>query len=253
MDNQQLLRYSRQIMLPDFDIAGQERLLASRVLIVGLGGLGSAAAIYLAAAGVGELRLADHDRVDISNLQRQILHHSSDLGRPKVASAIDQLKAINPSLNFVPIEQKLDAGNIAHWLDGVDLVLDCSDNFTIRFALNRASVAARLPLVSGAAIRYEGQLSSFDPRRPESPCYHCLYQERGEEEAEDCVRNGVLAPVVGVIGTLQALEAIKLLTGIGDTLIGKLMLFDGRRMEWRTLKLPKDATCPVCAVSIPPL
>ncbi|HNL32494.1 MAG TPA: ThiF family adenylyltransferase, partial [Pseudomonadales bacterium] len=158
MDDQQLLRYSRQIMLPDFEIAGQERLLASRVLIVGLGGLGSAAALYLTAAGVGELRLADHDRVDLSNLQRQILHQNSDLGRPKVASAVDRLRALNPGVRLMPIEQRLAADNLADWIDGVDLLLDCSDNFAIRFALNRASVTARIPLVSAAAIGYDGQL-----------------------------------------------------------------------------------------------
>ncbi|HQN42336.1 MAG TPA: molybdopterin-synthase adenylyltransferase MoeB [Pseudomonadales bacterium] len=247
MDDQQLLRYSRQIMLPDFEIAGQERLLASRVLIVGLGGLGSAAALYLTAAGVGELRLADHDRVDLSNLQRQILHQNSDLGRPKVASAVDRLRALNPGVRLMPIEQRLAADNLADWIDGVDLLLDCSDNFAIRFALNRASVAARIPLVSAAAIGYDGQLGSFDPRQSDSPCYHCLYRDNGEDEAQGCARNGVLAPTVGVIGTLQAFEAIKLLTGIGETLVGKLMLFDGRKMAWRTLRLPKDVACPVCA------
>lgn len=249
MDDRQLLRYSRQIMLPGFDVEGQERLLAARVLIVGLGGLGSPAALYLAGAGVGELWLADHDTVDLTNLQRQIAHGEADLDRPKVASAADRLRRLNGATRLHTVTERLTGETLAQAVAKVDLVLDCTDNFATRFALNAACWAGGKPLVSGAAIRSEGQLLVIDPRRPESPCYRCLYDERAQDGQLTCSENGVLAPLVGVIGSLQALEAIKLLAGYGDPAVGRLQVFDAARLEWRSLQLRKAAGCPVCASS----
>ncbi|HHO67676.1 MAG TPA: molybdopterin-synthase adenylyltransferase MoeB [Gammaproteobacteria bacterium] len=245
MDDSQLLRYSRQIMLPQFGVEGQQRLFDARVLIVGAGGLGSPAALYLAAAGVGHLVIADHDRVDLSNLQRQLLHGHADLGRDKVASAADALHAIDPDLCVTPIAARLQGERLRREVQAADVVVDASDNFDTRFEVNAACVEQRTPLVSGAAIRFEGQLAVFDSRRDDSPCYRCLYRE-GDQPQETCADNGVLAPVVGVIGSLQALEAIKVLTGIGRSLCGRLLLFDGLVQEWRTLKLARDPACPVC-------
>jgi molybdopterin-synthase adenylyltransferase len=246
MNDEQLLRYSRQIMLPDFDIAGQENLLAAKVLIVGLGGLGSPVALYLSAAGVGELWLADHDAVDLSNLQRQIAHGESDIGRAKVASAAAAVQAINPQIKLRCIDEKLQDELLISSVAAVDLVVDCSDNFRTRFALNAACWKNNKPLVSGAAIRSEGQLLVIDPRRTDSPCYRCLYDDAVQDEQLSCSQNGVLAPLVGVIGTLQALEAIKLLANFGEPAIGKLLIFDAKSLEWRSLILPRAKDCPVC-------
>lgn len=248
MNDKDLLRYSRQIMLPDFDIAGQEKLLAAKVLIVGLGGLGSPVALYLAAAGVGELWLVDHDTVDSSNLQRQIAHGETDIERPKTASAADAIRRLNANVRINTINEKLQGVLLDDAVRAVDLVVDCSDNFKTRFALNAACWQFKKPLVSGAAIRAEGQLMVIDPRAENSPCYRCLYDDAVQDEQLSCATNGVLAPVVGVIGTLQALEAIKLLANYGTPAIGKLLMFDGKALEWRTLKLKKDANCPVCVV-----
>ncbi|MGC8698292.1 MAG: HesA/MoeB/ThiF family protein [Halothiobacillus sp.] len=245
MNDDQLLRYSRHMMLPEIDYAGQERLRAARVLIVGLGGLGSPVALYLAAAGVGELVLADFDTVDLSNLQRQIAHDTASVGRLKVMSAEARIKAINPDVRVHLLPEQLQANNLAEHLAGVDCVCDCSDNFALRFALNAACVQAQKPLVSGAAIRMEGQVTVFDTRRVESPCYRCLYQEEGED-ALRCGDAGVLAPLVGVIGSLQAAEVIKLLVGFGTPLIGRLALFDLKRAEFRSIRFKRDPTCPVC-------
>jgi molybdopterin/thiamine biosynthesis adenylyltransferase len=245
MDDDQLLRYSRQILMPQVDIAGQETLLASRALLVGAGGLGSPAAIYLAAAGVGRLVIADPDRVELSNLQRQILHHLSDLGRPKVASASDTLATINPDVRVTPIAERLQGNRLEEEVAQADVVLDCSDNFDTRFAVNAACVAHRTPLVSGAAVRLEGQIAVFLPWRDDSPCYACLYHA-GELEDQTCSENGVLAPIVGIIGSLQALEGLKVLLDLGETLCGRLVVFDGAVHEWRTLKLRRDPHCPVC-------
>jgi molybdopterin/thiamine biosynthesis adenylyltransferase len=245
MDDDQLLRYSRQILLPQLDIAGQEALLAARALIIGAGGLGSPAALYLAAAGVGKIAIADPDRVELSNLQRQILHHLSDLGRAKVESATDTLVAVNPDCRVTPIAARLLGDKLDEEVARADVVLDCSDNFDTRFAVNAACVARGTPLVSGAAVRLEGQIAVFLPRRPESPCYACLYHA-GEQEDQTCSENGVLAPIVGVIGSLQALEALKVLLGLGETLCGRLVIFDGAVHDWRTLKLRRDPHCPVC-------
>lgn len=246
MNDEQLLRYSRQILLPDFDVDGQERLLAAKVLIVGLGGLGSPVALYLAAAGVGELWLADHDSVDTSNLQRQIAHTEEDIGRSKVASAADKLRALNPQIRVDTINEKLQGQLLEDACNAVDLVVDCCDNFRTRFALNAACWKYKKPLVSGAAIRSEGQLLVMDPRRDDSPCYRCLYDDSVADTQLSCSENGVLAPIVGVIGTLQALEVIKLLANYGEPAIGKLLAFDGQRLEWRTLRLNRAADCPVC-------
>lgn len=246
MNDEQLLRYSRQIMLPDFDIEGQERLLAAKVLIVGLGGLGSPVALYLAAAGVGELWLADHDSVDTSNLQRQIAHGEADIGRAKVASAAAAVRALNENIVLRCIEEKLSGDALAQAVSSVDLVVDCSDNFATRFALNAACWRAKKPLVSGAAIRSEGQLLVVDPRREESPCYRCLYDDAVQDEQLSCSQNGVLAPLVGIIGTLQALEAIKLLANFGTPAVGRLLIFDAKTLEWRSLVLPRSKGCPVC-------
>jgi molybdopterin/thiamine biosynthesis adenylyltransferase len=235
MDDNQLLRYSRQILLPQVDIAGQDTLLASRALVIGAGGLGSPAAIYLAAAGVGQL----------ANLQRQILHHLGDLGRPKVASATDTLATINPDVHVTPIAERLQGDRLDEEVARADVVLDCSDNFDTRFAVNAACIARRRPLVSGAAVRLEGQIAVFLPGREDSPCYACLYHA-GEQEDQTCSENGVLSPIVGIIGSLQALEALKVLLGLGETLCGRLVVFDGTVHEWRTLKLRRDPHCPIC-------
>lgn len=246
MTDEQLLRYSRQIMLPDFDIDGQQRLLDATVLVVGLGGLGSPVALYLAAAGVGTLWLADHDAVDSTNLQRQIAHGEADIGRAKVASAAAAARALNANVALHLVAEKLAGDALAEAVGAVDLVLDCSDNFATRFALNAACWRLRKPLVSGAAIRSEGQLLVIDPRRDDSPCYRCLYDDAVRDEQLNCAQSGVLAPLVGVIGTLQALEAIKLLARYGQPAVGKLLIFDAKMLEWRSLALPKNAGCPVC-------
>jgi adenylyltransferase/sulfurtransferase len=246
MNDDDLLRYSRQILLPDFDIDGQERLLAAKVLIVGVGGLGSPVALYLAAAGVGEIWLADHDDVDLSNLQRQIAHQHADIGRPKVASAADKLRALNPGVRIDTIQERLQSPLLEDACEAVDLVVDCSDNFRTRFALNAACWQLGKPLVSGAAIRTEGQLLVIDPRRDDSPCYRCLYDDSVADTQLSCSQNGVLAPIVGIIGTLQALETIKLLANYGEPAVGRLLAFDGLRLEWRSLRLNRAENCPVC-------
>jgi molybdopterin/thiamine biosynthesis adenylyltransferase len=244
VNDEQLLRYSRQIMLSDVDIEGQEKLLSARALIIGLGGLGSPVAMYLAAAGVGHLILADFDAVDLTNLQRQIAHTNDRIGMNKSVSAAQALRELNPEVQIECIEQVLDADNLAVQVKSADVVVDCTDNFTTRFAINTACVAAKVPLVSGAAIRLEGQIAVFDSREQNSPCYRCLYEEDGDDLT--CAANGVLAPLVGIIGSMQALECIKLICGFGSSLAGRLLLLDARYSQWRELKLPKDPECPVC-------
>ena len=245
LNDDELLRYSRQILLPQIDVAGQLKLKASRVLIVGLGGLGSPVALYLAAAGIGELHLADFDTVDLTNLQRQVLHDSNTLGASKVDSAIARLTAINPQITLVPHRAALDEDSLASAVAAVDLVLDCSDNFPTREAVNAACVAAGTPLVSGAAIRLEGQLAVFDPRRADSPCYHCLYGHGSEAELT-CSEAGVVGPLVGLVGSLQALEALKLLAGFGEPLVGRLLLVDALGSRFRELRVKRDPACSVC-------
>jgi len=245
MNNDQLLRYSRQILLPQVDVAGQEQLLAARALIIGAGGLGSPAAMYLAAAGVGQLVIVDDDSVELSNLQRQLLHHDADIGRNKAASACDALHTINPDIHISPLADRLQGERLAAEVRQADVVLDCSDNFATRFAVNAACVRQRIPLVSGAAIRMQGQVAVFDSRDGSSPCYSCLYKPGGPEE-ETCSATGVLSPVVGIIGSLQALEALKLILSLGDSLAGRLLVFDGLAHDWRLLRLQRDPGCPVC-------
>lgn len=245
MNDEQLLRYSRHLMLAGFDVAGQEALLAARVLIVGLGGLGSPAAMYLAAAGVGRLVLVDDDRVDLSNLQRQVVHRSDSIGMAKVESARRTLLELNPTISVGVVEGRLSGADLQQTVTNCSAVLDCSDNFATRFALNEACWRAGVPLVSGAAIRTEAQLSVFDPRQPASPCYRCLYREGADAELR-CAENGVLAPLVGMVGSMQALECIKLLSGFGRTLVGRLLLVDALGMQVRTMTLQKNPDCPVC-------
>jgi len=245
MDDQQLLRYSRQILMPQIGIEGQQKLSESSALIVGLGGLGSPVALYLAAAGVGRLVISDFDQVEISNLQRQILHRHADIGRSKAASARNTLQELNPEIEIIAIASKLEGGALAERIATADVVIDASDNFATRFALNDACVAARKPLVSGAAIRFEGQVAVFHNERDTCPCYRCLYKDEGEL-GESCSESGVLAPLVGIIGSIQALEAIKVLLNLGETLDGRLLLLDALTMEWRTLKLRKDPRCSCC-------
>lgn len=245
MNDNQLLRYSRQIMLPNFDIDGQQKLLDAHVLIMGLGGLGSPVAMYLAAAGVGKLTLVDFDFVDLSNLQRQIIHNTETLSQPKVESAAAAIVKLNPEVETVCINQKLDEQELLDLLSNVTLLVDATDNFATRFMINRACYVSRTPLVSGAAIRMEGQVSVFDFTNPKSPCYRCLYDEDGDED-NTCSENGVMAPMVGIIGSIQAMEAIKLISHYGETLTGKLLITDAMFQDWRTMKLKKAPNCPVC-------
>lgn len=246
MNDEQLLRYSRQMMLPEIDAAGQERLNESRVLIIGLGGLGSPVSIYLSSAGVGRLVLVDFDKVEISNLQRQIVHTTPDINRLKIESAKEHLQAINPETSIECIDHVMENHELLDQATKADVIVDASDNFQTRFALNEASVKTKTPLVSGAAIRFEGQVTVFNPKDDTSPCYRCLY---GEEItiSETCMANGVNAPLLGIIGSIQANETLKLLMGIGKTLQGNLLLLDSLHMDINQVSLKKDPACPVCS------
>ncbi len=247
MDDTQLLRYSRHILLDDLGIEGQEALLAARVLMVGAGGLGSSAGLYLGSAGVGRLTVVDHDTVDATNLQRQVAHTLSRLGRPKAESLRDAIAAINPDVAVVPVTQRADGALLAELVAQADVVLDCTDNFVTRHAINRACFALGKPLVSGAAIRMDGQLSVYDPRADDSPCYACVFPEHSGVEETRCATMGVFAPLVGIIGTMQAAEALKLASGMGSQMAGRLLMLDGRRMEWTDIRLARQPGCPVCA------
>lgn len=249
MNDEQLLRYSRQILLPQVDIEGQRTLMESRALIIGVGGLGSPAAMYLAAAGVGTLVLCDDDRVDLSNLQRQIAHHTDEIGKAKVDSARRTLHRLNPEVSVMVIPRRLQREGLIEEVRRSHVVLDCSDNFRTRFDVNSACVAARTPLVSGAAIRFEGQVAVFDVRSEQGPCYHCLFPNEQEERDESCARSGVAAPVPGIIGSVQAMEALKLLLGIGRPSNGRLLLLDALNMEWNTLLVRKHPDCPTCSAA----
>lgn len=246
MNDTQLLRYSRHILLPEFGIEGQEKLLGTHALIIGAGGLGSPAALFLAASGVGTLTLCDSDTVDLTNLQRQIAHRTTSIGLPKVESARQTLAEINPEVSVHCIPEHVESARLRQLIAQADVVLDCSDNFATRYAVNRACVELRKPLISGAATRFSGQVTVFDLRQNTSPCYHCLFPQDSETEETRCAVMGVFAPLVGVIGSLQAGEALKLLLGIGTDLCGRLLLLDILHMDVRTIKLKRDALCPVC-------
>tara|TARA_B110000444_G_scaffold236374_1_gene248205 strand:- start:32 stop:778 length:747 start_codon:yes stop_codon:yes gene_type:complete len=246
MDDKELLRYSRHIMLSEFDVEGQQALLDSRVLLVGLGGLGCPAAMYLASSGVGELVVVDNDEVDLSNLQRQIAHTTADIGKLKAESVKDSVLALNPNINVTSITERLSGQVLAEQVRAADIVIDASDNFSTRFEINRSCVNYGVPLVSGAAIRGEGQLIVFDSRNRNSPCYRCLYDDNVNDDDLSCTESGVLAPLVGMIGSMQALEAVKFLAGYGQPLLGKLFIFDAYTMLIRTLKVKRTIGCPVC-------
>ena len=246
MEEHDRLRYSRHIQLPQIGEAGQIKLMDSRALIVGMGGLGSPAAMYLASAGVGCLAVSDFDRVDESNLQRQIVHTTESIGREKALSAKQTLGAINPGIEIIALDWALDSNELKEQIELADVVLDCTDNFETRFEINELCVRTRTPLVSGAAIRMDGQISTYLLNREDSPCYRCLYGEVSSP-GESCAREGIMAPVVGVIGTIQALEAIKVITGVGTTLHGRLLLFDGAGLEFQIMNLRKDPNCATCS------
>jgi len=248
MDDSQLLRYSRHILLPELGIDAQEKFAAAHALVIGAGGLGAPAAQFLAAAGVGTLTLCDPDAVDLTNLQRQILYATGDVGTPKVSAARARLHAINPEVRIEAIQARVGTDELGALVAGADVVLDCSDNFATRHAVNRACVAARRPLVSGAAIRFDGQIAVFDARDPASPCYHCLFGEGEELEETRCATMGVFAPLVAIVGATQAAEALKLIAGVGAPLAGRLLLVDALAMQWRDVRVTRDAACPVCAI-----
>jgi adenylyltransferase/sulfurtransferase len=246
MNDDQLIRYSRHILLPEIGIEGQERIRRTHALVVGVGGLGAPVSIYLASAGIGTITLCDGDTVDLTNLQRQVIFRSVDVGRPKVEAARDAIAALNPEVCVEPIQARIAGDSLDRLVADADIIVDCSDNFPTRHAINRACVKYRKPLVSGAAVRFDGQVSVFDLRDPNNPCYSCLFPEGAEVEETRCAVMGIFAPLVGVIGTTQAAEVLKLAAGIGESLNGRLLLLDVFAMEWHSVRLRKDAGCPVC-------
>ena len=247
MNDNQLLRYSRHILLHEIGIDGQQQLLASHALVIGAGGLGSPAAMYLASGGVGHITLVDGDSVDLTNLQRQILHTTAAVGRAKAYSGKDTLAQLNPEIEVSAISERVEGARLDELIASADVVLDCSDNFATRHAVNRACVKHRKPLVSGAGVRFDGQISVFDLRRDDAPCYNCLFPEDTEPEETRCATMGVFAPLTGIIGTVQAAEALKLLAGAGTSLNGRLLLLECLNMEWRSVRLSKDPACKVCS------
>ena len=248
MNDHELLRYSKQIMLPQIDIVGQQKINDSKMLIIGMGGLGSPTALYLAAAGVGHIVIADFDQVELSNLQRQIIHSTSDIGDDKVNSAKAKLLELNPNITVTVFNEIMHSDNLASLIKDVDIVLDGTDNFESRFEINKACVECHKPLISAAVIRFEGQISVFKGYEVDQPCYQCLYSEQGNGR-ESCVENGVLAPVAGLVGTIQALQAIKVLLGLGEQLCGELLLIDGLDLSFRKVKIVKDSECPICGLN----
>ena len=249
MNDQQLLRYSRHILLPQIGITGQESLIRSHVLIIGAGGLGSPVAMYLAASGVGKLTICDSDAVDLTNLQRQIVHSTDLIGAPKASSAQKTLARINPEVKVVALDERIDENRLQELALHANVVVDASDNFSTRYAINRACTILKKPLVSGAVVRFDGQVSVFDLRYPNSPCYHCLFPENGDDQDMRCAVMGVFAPLVGIVGCMQAAETLKILLEIGKTLNGRLLMLEGLTMEWRSTKLNKDPSCEVCRQS----
>jgi molybdopterin/thiamine biosynthesis adenylyltransferase len=247
MTDEQLLRYSRHILLDELGIEGQQRLLAAHALVIGAGGLGSPVALYLGTAGVGRLTIVDHDTVDVTNLQRQIAHNLSRVGRPKAESARETIAAINPDVQVLPLVERADAARLDALVRDADVVIDCSDNFKTRHAVNAACVAHRKPLVSGAAIGFDGQISVYDTRSAEAPCYACLFPAEATFEEVQCATMGVFAPLVGIIGSVQAAEALKLLAGVGGSLAGRLQMLDARTMEWTEIRMHRSPACAVCA------
>lgn len=246
MNDEQLLRYSRHILLDEIGIEGQTRLLQSRALVIGAGGLGSPVALYLATAGVGQLSLVDHDCVDLTNLQRQIAHRQDRIGQPKVQSAAATIAALNPGVRVQTLQERVDLARLLMLVAEHDVVLDCSDNFATRQAINEACVRQRKPLVSGAAVDFDGQLAVYDPRDPQSPCYACVFPPDATLEDRRCATMGVFAPLVGIIGSMQAAEALKLLAGMTQGLRGRLLMLDARRMSWSEIGLQRDPHCPCC-------
>jgi len=246
MNDDQLLRYSRHILLDELGIEGQQRLLAAHVLVIGAGGLGSPVLMYLGTAGVGRITVVDHDTVDLTNLQRQIAHTTARVGTPKVTSAAQTVAAINPGIEVIALQERADAPRLAQMVAAADLVLDCSDNFATRHAVNAACVAHRKPLVSGAAIGFDGQVSVYDTRAETNPCYACVFPPEAAFEEVRCATMGVFAPLVGIIGTVQAAEALKLLAGVGSSLAGRLQMLDARAMEWTEIRIARNAACSVC-------
>lgn len=246
MNDNQLLRYSRHILLDELGIEGQEKLLAAHALVIGAGGLGSPAAYYLASAGIGKITLVDNDTVDLTNLQRQILHTTERVGQPKAKSGKETLAQINPEVDVVALAERAEDERLEELVRSASVVLDCSDNFSTRHAVNHACVIHRVPLVSGAAIRFDGQISVFDSRREEAPCYACLFPPDQQFEEVLCSTMGVFAPLVGIIGTTQAAEALKLVAEIGESLAGRLLLLDARTMEWTSIRVARNAACSVC-------
>ncbi|MDH5540974.1 MAG: HesA/MoeB/ThiF family protein [Rhizobacter sp.] len=247
MNDDQLLRYSRHILLDEIGIEGQERLLASHALVIGAGGLGSPVLLYLGTAGVGRITVADHDTVDLTNLQRQIAHNLSRVGQPKATSAAQTIAAINPEVQVQALQQRAQAEQLEQWVAVADVVIDCSDNFATRHAVNAACVQHRKPLVSGAAIGFDGQISVYDSRGAAHPCYACIFPPEATFEETLCSTMGVFAPLVGIIGTMQAAEALKLLAGIGSSLAGRLQMLDARTMEWNEIRMARQPACSVCA------
>jgi len=246
MNDEQLLRYSRHILLDEVGIEGQERVLASHALVIGAGGLGSPVALYLGSAGVGRITLVDHDVVDLTNLQRQVAHTTDRVGQPKVESAAQAVRDINPGVEVTCLQQRADTALLDEWVPQATVVLDCSDNYATRHAVNAACIRHGKPLVAGAVIRFDGQVMVFDPRDPESPCYACMFTPEAEFEEVQCSTMGVFAPLVGVIGAMQAAEALKLISGAAPAMTGRLLMLDGRTMEWNTMKVPRDPACVVC-------
>ena len=249
MDDQQLLRYSRHILLDEIGIEGQEKLLAAHALVIGAGGLGSPVALYLASAGIGRITLVDDDTVDLTNLQRQVLHTTSRVGQPKAESGKTALAEINPGVDVIALRERADDARLAELVADATVVLDCTDNFRTRHAINRACVNAKVPLVSGAAIRMDGQIAVFDPRNGGTACYACLFPPDQQFEEVQCSTMGVFAPLVGIIGTMQAAEALKLVAGIGESLANRLLLLDARTMEWTSIRTAKSPDCPVCSAA----